>query len=375
MSRYDAIDTPRAALVSPKRGRSYGAALAVVMALSVTACGGTEEDSGSTGGETGADSGPREASVLRVASFGGTHDDVVRELFSDFEKEFNVTIEWEPASATENVAKAAATASNPEFDIIFTEDTNQYSASQQGLLAQVDPELVPLAEDLIPAGEGADNDGVAYGVNPTTMFYNTEVFEENGWDAPDSWEDLFNPDFCGVVGMAHPNVTYTLHAAQMLGGGQTRDIDDGIDKLAELADCARFEPSSATLEEKLQLGEYAIGVHGTIRVGPLSKEYPIVPVYPEEGTVIGTSMVSAIKDSPNPEMAQRFMNHLLKPEIQEQLVARLSYSPTNSTSDAIAEFENAPSLDEVGEWKKADAGLITENRRRWAEQFDRAIAE
>lgn len=312
--------------------------------------------------------------TLRVASFGGALQDTLQELYRPFEEKFDVTIEWVAGTATENVAKAQATQNQPEFDIIFTEDTNQYAASSKGLLEQLDPNIVTHLKDLAPIARGANNDGVATGMNPTALYYNTAEFKKNGWAPPKTWEDLKRPEFCGKIGLTDPNVTYTLHLAQMLGGGETKDIEAGLKELEGLSKCVKvFEKSSSALEQKLQLGQVLVGAYGTTRLGPLSNSYPIAAVYPDKG-MIGLSMISVVKNAPNAEMAQEFINWVLRPETQEQLVSRLDYYPSNVTVKSVPEFPGVATLEQLADWQKADAKVINSNRSKWAEAFIKAIA-
>lgn len=352
-----------AAVAEIRRGRRVATVVVALSALAMsTAC--------SVAGGGGSDD---RAKTLRVASFGGALQDTLQELYRPFEEQFDVTIEWVAGTATENVAKAQATKNQPEFDVIFTEDTNQYSASSKGLLEQLDPNIVTNLKDLAPIAQGADNDGVATGMNPTALYYNTAEFEKNGWAPPTTWEDLKRPEFCGLIGLTDPNVTYTLHLAQMLGGGETEDIEAGLKELEDLSKCVTvFEKSSSALEQKLQLGQVLVGAYGTTRIGPLSNSYPIAAVYPEDG-MIGLSMISVVKNAPNAEMAQEFINWVLRPETQEQLISRLDYYPSNVTVKAVPDFPGAATLDQLADWQKADAAVINANRSKWTEEFIKAI--
>ena len=357
------------------------ACAAIALAFVAAACGAAEEAAPEpapvlepeSSTEAPADVAPveREPSNLRVASFGGILDGVMKELFAGFEEEYKITIEWESGSATGNVAKAQATAANPEWDIIFTEDTNQAAASGLGLLAPVDTSIVTNYEDLVPAGRGVGDDGVSFGLNPTAMYYRPDVFKANGWAPPTDWEDLFRPEFCGKIGMNHPNVTYTLHVAELLGGG---DMLVGIGRLADLAECITvFEPTSPSLEEKILLGEYVIGTHGQIRLVPMSRQVDLALVYPETMR-IGLSFASPVKDAPNPEGAQLFLEWLVRPESQRVLVDTVAYLPSNGNVDFVPEFEGAPDMALAATWSQVEATLVNANRRQWADLFDRIIA-
>src|SRR5208337_1711305 len=165
----------------------------------------------------------------------------------------------------------------PEYDVAISENLSMAIGSEQHLWAPVDETIVTNYKDLMPQARPKTNDSVGVGIYFAGFFYNPQEFEKRGWPPPKSWNDLFRPEFCGHIGIMHPNVSYTLHTVLMLAGGDPARFNEGIAKLAKLKDCIPvLEPSAPKLEEKVQLGEYLVGIHGNIRVGYLMKRgYPV----------------------------------------------------------------------------------------------------
>lgn len=373
-----------------KRLRMSVWVLVVAAMLLVTACGGQSStpapaepsppaDSGSGAAPAPTPEAPKPHREMVVASWGGQADETFKKAFKPFEEKHNVTIKWVTGNSAENLAKVVASKDNPEFDVALLENTNQYSGSDKGVWATLDPNIVTNAKDLYPQATAINDDGVGFGFIATGLFYKTDEFEKNGWEPPTSWEDLFRPEFCGRVGMNHPNVTYSLYAAMMIGGGSIDKTEAGLQRLGELAKCIPvLEPSSPKLEEKIQLGEYLIGVHASFRVIPLTlKDYPVQFVYPKEGTALMLSMAAPVKNSPNPDLAQEFVNWFISPETQQILMDDLKYGPTNSTVVVSEEYKQLGTADveRVKRMFRADEKIVLENRKVWTEFFDKMMSQ
>lgn len=317
------------------------------------------------------------SAILNVASLGGQLDEVFKRVFKPFEEAKKITIRWTPAVSAENLAKVAASRANPEFDIAIVENLSQHIGSNQGLWAPIDESIVTNYKDLFPQGRAHSNDGVGVGFFLAGFFYNSKEFEKNGWAPPKSWNDLFRPEFCGRIGILHPNVAYTIHTIIMLAGGDVKKVPEGIARLAQLKNCIPvLEPSAPKLEEKIQLGEYLIGIHGNIRTVYLIKRgLPVKFTYPEEGTVAGVTIASAVKNSPNPRLAQEFLDWFIRPDVQKQVMEGLFYGPTNTKVPVSAELKQfgVPDSDLMKKMLAIDDSIIVNQRRDWVRQTERAL--
>jgi len=315
---------------------------------------------------------------LVVAALGGALGQSIREVFEPFEKQYNVKIRWDTVgSSVENVARAVATKDHPVFDLVFGDMTNLPVGADQGVWAQIDEKIVTNYKDQLPQAKMASHDTVYYGFVATALFYNTQEFEKRGWKAPTHWSDLLKKEYCGRVGLNHPNVSYGVHTLIMLGGGDPAKASDGIARLAAYKDCIPvLEPTAAKLEEKIELGEYWIGVEGSVRIIPLSKKgVPIRFVIPDEGPVMYASGVAPVKNAPHARMAQEFLNWILRPDVQVQLMEKAFYGPTNSAVKVPKEDAQlgVPDAEVVKRSVFIPAKTITENRRAWTRELDRAM--
>jgi putative spermidine/putrescine transport system substrate-binding protein len=316
--------------------------------------------------------------TLTVASFGGSVDNTFRKATDGFEQKFGVKIRWIPGTTTENAAKVVATKGHPEFDVAFLDNIAYQGLSHRGdVLAKLDHGIVTNYDDMVKQGKIASNDGVPIGFNFTGLYFNEAEFQKRGWAPPASWNDIFRPEFCHNIGVNDPSVSYILNMAAMLGGDDANKIPDGIEKLAKLRGCLpTLEPSGAKLEEKIQLGEYLVGVYGSVRVIPLrvSGGLPLKFVVPKEGTTLSYTAAAVVAGG-NEKLAQEFINWIISPPAQKILLSDSYYMPVNSKVPVPENLTalGMPTADILNRAVDLDALAITEHRQEWARKIQRAL--
>ena len=318
-----------------------------------------------------------QAKDLTIASFGGQLDEAFKKALQPYLEKNKINIRWVPGTATENAAKVVATKDNPEYDLVLLENITYDTVSRQNLLAKFDPKNMMNYADLAPTAKLARQDGMPVGFYYTGIFYNPGEFTKRGWAVPTSWNDLFRPEFCKHIGVLHPNISYGLHTLMMIGGGNIEGMEKGIARFGELKNCiATMEPSASKLEEKIQLGEYLIGAHGTIRVAPLmDMNYPIRFTIPKEGAILAFSVVTVPKNSPNLKLSQDIANWLVGPEAQKVFMEMAFYAPVNSKVEQSARLREfgVPTGDQADKIIKVDEEVVVKKRRDWVRQVERAM--
>ena len=326
----------------------------------------------------GAVSAKAEVPVLTVASFGGAIDATVRKAMSGFEEKFGVQVKYVPGTSSENAAKVIASKGHPELDIVMLDDVTYEAASSAGVLAKFDPKIVTNLANLRPQARFPNMDGLPIGFNFTGIFYNNVEFEKRGWAAPRTWDDLFRPEFCHHIGFPDTGVSYFFNMTAMLAGGDVSKMQDGINKFLKLKGCfATLEPSSAKLEEKIQLGEYLIGVHGLVRVMPLGRAgVPVRFVIPDGPTPLTSTTASPVLNSPNEKLAQEFCNWIISVQAQKILMQEALYIPVTTNVEVPEELQKIgmPNPDILNRAINLDRAAITAQRRNWARQVERGLA-
>ncbi len=360
----------------------FAIAATMVPALALSACGGSDEDGGGGGEAAGS---PTE---MNMCNFAGALGDTIAEVGAGFEEEYNAKINWctGTGSGTENVAKITASEGNQIYDATLVDIQNQALASSRGLWATLDEDIVDTSDVYEPL-KAKDDDSVPIGMISNLLYHNTEVFEENGWAPPTSYQDLLDPKYCGKVGITDISQSYGLYTVLGLGGlsqadAEAGNLDEafeaGLQKLAEHKDCfPTLEASSGALEQKIQTGQYIIGTHGSVRVLPIIESgAPVGAVIPEEGAFLTLSFIAPVEGAPNPELAQQFAAWFLRPEAQEALMEEAFFGPVISTVEVPEELDKfgVVAEDDIDTLVIPDVETVTERRSDWTDAYQRALS-
>jgi putative spermidine/putrescine transport system substrate-binding protein len=169
-----------------------------------------------------------------------------------------------------------------------------------------------------------------------------------------------------------------MHMLLMLAGGDPARMSQGIARFGKLKNCIpTLEPSASKFEEKIQLGEYLIGVHASIRAIPLIKQgYPIKYIIPKEGSILGYSIVAPVKNARNARLAQELCNWLIGPEAQKVLMETAFYVPVNDKVEVSPELQQLglPNKQTMEKIIPVQASIIAERRREWVRQVEREMS-
>jgi putative spermidine/putrescine transport system substrate-binding protein len=318
------------------------------------------------------------ARTLYIAGYGGSFEKAMREtLLPPFEKANNARVEYVAGQSTATLAKLQAQRSNQEIDVAIVDDGPMYQAVQFGFCAPI--EKSPVLDNVYPIAK-LDERAVAFGIGATGPVYNEKIFAEKGWPAPDSWSDLGNPKYKGRVSLLGASSTTGLHGLIMVAranGGGEKDIEPGFvayrDKIRP--NMLTFAPSAPKIEELLQSGDIALTVVARSRAVALQKAgLPLKIVEPKEGNVALMVTMCPVVNSDVPDLAQKFVQYMLSPEVQK-ILAGNGYGPVNKTTELTKEeAEGVPFGEEaVSKLKKIDWPTVNQHRAAWTQRWNREI--
>lgn len=318
-------------------------------------------------------------STLYVAANGGSTEKLMKEkIFPAFEKEHPGTkVVQVTGTSTETLAKLQAQRKKPEIGVALIDDGPMWQALQLGFCTPVKPETY---KDLYSMSN-IDGKAVGIGLVATGLAYNTEAFKKLGLPAPDSWEALVDPQFKQKVVIPSITNTYGLHTlvvfARLRGGGE-KNIEPGFKAMIEEAqpNVVSWEPAPGKLAEMFQNGSVILAAHGSGRVQALKNTgFPVEMVYPKEGAVSLQIAACAIDKSPEPELAQAFLEFLVRPENQALLAASEGWGPTNKTVELSPEVaKKVPyGAKAVENMLVMDWTAINPNRAQWTTRWNRTV--
>jgi len=374
-------------------GRKIALACIVALLALAAGCGGGKNDGGNdstnannganTGTNTGANTGGTNGgsssapAKLVVSSFGGAYEETQKELAKQFAQENNVEIEFVTLYSADALAKIRAEKGSPSLDVVQFSGGQEAIAGKEDLIVKIDLNELTNGKDLYDSAKDPNGYAPAYAFSALGIIYNEEKISS----PPTSWKDLWKDEYKGKVAMVDISNSYGLQfilaTAKMHGGGES-NIQPGLDAIADLlpnaAAVVKSTPEVGTLfaQEEAIIAAYDTGYAFTFR----QQGQPIKFVTPQEGA-IGTFINAQVVKGGNEELAKKFVDFLLRPDIQKQFAEKNGYAPTNRTVELSAELQAVmPYGDEaVNRLIRLNNDLVNENKAAWTEEWNKLISQ
>lgn len=278
------------------------------LCAAATACGGGDED------------------TLRVYS--GRHYGV-ETAFEKFTEDTGIEVEFLTGNDAELRERIAAEGDETKADAYITVDAgNLAAAAEQGLFQPIDS---PILDDAIPA-ELSDPEGRWYGfaVRVRTIIYNSDLLTAD--EAPDTYEELAEPEWKGRVCMRVPENVYqqSLVASLIAAHGE----DEAKRIVTGWADNSELISNDVLILESIADGLCEVGLTNHYYLARKYEENPDFPValkwanQDDRGAHVNVSGGGVTKYSNHPEQAQQFLEWLAT-DGQDILVAANHEYPAN----------------------------------------------
>ena len=322
--------------------------------------------------------------TLKVATFGGHSGEVEKSYVGDrMTRETGVKIEWTHGNPSDFFAKMlAARGRQPPFDVVLLDDAVQDAAIRAGVVAKLDPALVPNLNNLYPRARNPQGYGPYAILYSVGIVYNKDKLKAVGIAEPTSWQDLWNPKLAGhlsIPDIALPQGADFVMKIAQLNGGSEADVIPGLKKLAELK-ANSYYTSSATLGEQLASGDVWVSVWTSGRAwAMINQGYPVGYVIPAEGSVLGIDTVDMVAGTTHPKEAQQFINMQIDALGQLGWAIEMAYGPSNATLQSV--FAAYPKLARMMPSSEADLaklyapkwGLYNANLARATDYWNRNV--
>lgn len=309
-------------------------ALAVVSLISLGACTGTQA--------------PTELHLFIWANY------IDPEVYQLFEKEFGVKVIEENFDSNETL-RTKLQAGATGYDIIVPSDYTVEALIKQGLLAELDLSKIPNVQHISQRFRGLYYDpqnrySIPYLWGTTGIGYNAQKLET----PPTSWADLFEPtslekyrnrvsmldDPRETIGAALKYLGYSVNNTDPQALEAAKDL-----LLAQKPYLARYD--SETYDDFLLTGDLVIAHGWSGEFAKARLENPNIHyIIPKEGGVIWADNLAIPKSSQKIELAHKFIDFLLRPQINAKIVNFLRYPSTNEAATAfiLPEIATDPSI-------------------------------
>ena len=270
-----------------------------------------------------------------------------------------VTEAWDSPRFTQ----MQASRSRPNVDVAAFIDVLLPIVTRSGVLAKLDATAIPNLAKVDPALLIWDGFAVPAAYGSWGIVYNSRHVTT----PIRSWGDLLRADLKGHV--THPNITYnsaiySLDALARLGGGDLRSSEAGMRAIRQIRTSGPglWEQESVAVgwlkTQEIWATPYFSGNVLALMSDPDLKDLRFV--VPDEGAYAVPLNVTKVANSPNPALADRFINHLLSPEAQAPWIVNGRSRPANREIPVPADV--AASVPEISKLKRIDWDYFAQNR-------------
>lgn len=279
------------------------------------------------------DTGNTPSNVLSVYNW-STY--IAPEVITQFEKEFNAKVKYDTYENNEALY-AKVQPGNPGYDVAFPGDYMVKIMTAEGLLEELNLDNIPNRKHLDATFVDAPYDpgnkhslpyqwgtlGIGYNVTAT----NQEI---------DSWAAMFDPKYKGKTAWLD-EMRYTTGAVLMYLGFDPNttnpaEIQQARDFLVKHKDAiAAFAPDTGQI--LLDQGEVDLTYEWSGDIFQVMEENDQIRyTIPKEGTIVWTDNMVVLKGAPNKELAERFINFVLEPEVGAKISNFIHYGSPNKTA-------------------------------------------
>jgi spermidine/putrescine transport system substrate-binding protein len=305
---------------------------------------------------------------------------IAPETVPNFEREFGVQVRYGVFESAEELL-ARTYSGNSGWDVVFPSNPFVPPMRDLGLLAELDHGRLPLLDHLEarfrrPAWDPEVRFSIPYMWGATVIAYQTSLR-----DPPRRWADLWSDRFRGRVTMLDDSAE--VFAACLKKNGLSVNSSDPQELQAARSEAILQKRVlraylNAEARDQLVAGDLLAAQAWTVTAQQAIDTAPdrLALVYPEEGFPIYADCVAILRESKRQEMAHRFLDYLLRPEVAASNAAAMKTATCNGPArrHLPAEMQNSSAFyppEETlarGEWLVAIDGPTRRLRDRlWTE--------
>lgn len=290
-------------------------------------------------------------------------DYIGEETIANFEKETGIKVNYDVYDSNQ-VVEAKLLAGNSGYDIVVPTLADAERLIKAKIFQPIDKSKLSNYGNLDPvilkqqAKYDPDNTyAVPYFWGTNGYGYNVEKIKEVlGDDAPvDSWALIFDPKYaeplskCGLSllddpGEVVPLVNFYLGNMEE-GPPSAANIEAAIAELEKIRPFVTYFHSSQYIND-LANGNtcVSVGWSGDVGMAALRAEEAgngneIKYVIPKEGTLIWFDAMMIPEDAPNPELAHKFIDYVLRADVEADIANYVAYATPNLAAMELVDAE------------------------------------
>ena len=261
-----------------------------------------------------------EVTIIDWGYTGDIQSGVFGELMANPYMEANpgVTIELLGGISEDAIAQIKAAQGSSPIDTMLLGEPRYLQAQREGWILPITGEEIPNVADVYENIQAhCEPAAVAWSVELIGLVYNPDLVPK-----PESWEDLWKPEYEGMVGMAAPSSNAGFLFLMMLGsqfGSGEDDLDTIWAKLDELQPFV-VANNPETLSQLLENEEIGVAINwNTEAAVSLGKGFNVEFTMPDPGGIAQVGCYGVLKDTANPEVAMDYVNTALALDFQQAM--------------------------------------------------------
>ncbi|AFY76185.1 spermidine/putrescine-binding periplasmic protein [Pleurocapsa sp. PCC 7327] len=268
--------------------------------------------------------------VLSVYNFSAYIDPA---MIKEFEQKYSAKVKYDTYESMDDLY-AKLKPGNPGYDVIFPSDYMVTIMGKENLVEELNLANIPNLKNLDPKFLKAPFDpenkySLPYQWGTMGFGYN---IQKTGGEI-DSWAMVFDPKYKAKVALMDELRTMMGAILIYLGYDANTTNPDEINKAKDFLiqhkdNIAAFAPDTGQM--LLDQGEVDIAVEWSGDIFQIMEEnLNIRYAIPKEGAVIWIDNMSIAKGAPHKELAEKFINFLLEPEVGAKISNFIKYATPN----------------------------------------------
>lgn len=265
---------------------------------------------------------PTEVEEVTLVDWGYTGD-IQTNLFGEYmaqpfmDSHPGVTIELLGGISEDAIAQIKAAQGASPIDTMLLGKPRYIQAQNEGWILQIANDIPNVSEVYPNIQEQCSPGAVAWTVEIIGLVYNPDLVPK-----PESWEDLWKPEYEGLVGMAAPSSNAGFLFQMMLGklfGSGEDDLDTIWAKLDELSPFV-VANNPETLSQLLETEEIGVAINwNTEAAVSLGKGFNVEFTMPSPGGIGQVGCYAVLKDTAHPDLAKEYVNTALGLDFQQAM--------------------------------------------------------
>ncbi len=296
-----------------------------------------------------------------VVVYSAVSPKVMTAFVEEFQKQNpGIKVELIAGGSGELFTRLSAEKANPRADVLVGPDADNFDAYLDMFESYKSKEDAAFPRSAI----GPDNKYYGFSTNFQAFIVNTKMMPADR--APQSWSDLAKPEYKGKVVMANPAQSGSAYS-QMQQILQLYNWD----MMDKIIGTATFVTSSRLAYQNVAKGEMPVGLTSEFNiVASQADGFPVVAIYPKDGTALINDASGIIKGGPNPENAKKFLDFVNSKAAHQMIVSIDKRRSARSDVPPPAGLPEAQTLKTFPYDNKA----ATTMRKANLERFDKAFS-